>query len=90
MPQPVINKFKQCAVTKFDKIFEIEKQRLINKLNNLLLNSNHIVVIKDLIDTDNKVWVLNTTNVPVPKDVENLLALGPKFSVEQTLNEIPI
>lgn len=82
-PQRICNSFvckvKICNRAHFEII-----TRMINKKYDKLVEEQTKVVYY------NNEWLKNLSTTEIPKEVELILAMGPKFAVKPTKNEIPI
>lgn len=59
------------------------KKNNIKKFNNLIEKGKNKIKIKEC-------WFKNLTNVDIPLDIKNFLALGPKFALTPPTNYINI
>lgn len=69
-------------------------QQLQNKLNRLHERTNShthtLNLTQNITHTAQEKWVKNLTNTDIPKNIMEVLALGPKFSIPYNRNNLPI
>ena len=77
------NEFRLRQRTLYNKKFQVIKQSNIQKMARLIETQYVDIRVQDT-------WIRNLTEVPIPGDIANMLALGPKFALPVTRDEIPI
>lgn len=78
----IVNFFRNQSI-KYNRTFFQVKNANLRKFNNLKrLSQSRIITPAH--------WIKNLTEIDIPNEVSNFLALGPKFSIEPVLNDINI
>lgn len=75
----ILDNFNNYCDRLYEKEFSSIKMKHINKINLWTKRNNNEIQSIDQIDNQNK-WLVNLTNVDVPPNVQNTLALGKKFN----------
>lgn len=83
LPRHIFEEFQHRQLIKYNTVFNKIKQVNISKLNNLRLANKTTIKIKNN-------WIKNLTNVELPPEVSDFLALGPKFSLQPSLGDLSI
>lgn len=79
--EQIFLEFTHKQSKKYNRIFHLIKKRNINKFNHLY-NSQ----LSSMLDSKPS-WIKNLTNVNVPNDILQFMALGPQFTIEPTLGK---
>lgn len=83
LPNNVLQDFIKCEDERCDRLFISTRDRQIKKLETLL-NKNTIYE-----ENNKSKWITNLTEVELPKNVEEVLQLGPKYAVPYNNNKVP-
>lgn len=85
LPKDIYNKFIEIETQKTNRIFLKVKTKNKKKYDILTDNKQQFT----LVDKPNK-WIENLTNIDIPLDAQEILALGPKFATKVDNNKIPV
>ena len=80
----MLNDFLYFQQQNYNRLFNRTKNRNINKTKNLL-NKKH-----NLFTTYNASWFKNISTIVVPEHIQGFLALGPKFSLPMSPQDVDI
>lgn len=83
IPQHIIIEYDRRLKIKYNRLFHIIKNKNLNKLDKLKEDEANKIIIQ------NK-WFKNLTTVIIPKNVQFILALGPKFSLCPAVSDLKI
>lgn len=83
LPSHILNEFKRRNIIKYNRQFNIIKNRNRNKIEKLKQNT-----LKQ-INSSSK-WFKNVSNIQIPDDIRSFLSLGPRFSVEIPKKEVSV
>ena len=83
LPNHIVFDFQHKQTVSYNFTFHRIKQNNVRKFNNLLTAQRRPVRTKDN-------WLKNLTNVQIPTDIKNFLALGPKFSLQPSIKDFSI
>jgi hypothetical protein len=56
----------------------------------MLKRMHFIVIIKAIVRSNTEKWLVNLTNVQIPREVQNILKLGGKYSASVSNKKIPM
>ncbi|XP_074028848.1 uncharacterized protein [Leptinotarsa decemlineata] len=83
LPTYIITEFyRKLSINYSRRFFKVKKQNQ-KKFQNLILTQS-----KKIISQPN--WIKNLTDIEIPQDIKNFLALGPKFSIQPCLKDINV
>ena len=74
-PKNILDQFFTFSEIKFKKLFKTENEKLKKKFNNLVKTQSVELVDENYIDN----CFTNLTNVEIPKEVKEIVSLGPNF-----------
>lgn len=83
LPEIIINEYKRRLNIKYEREFQLTKNRNIRKLENLKSEVFSKIKFQDK-------WFKNLTDIVIPDEIQQFLSLGPKFSVCPTIKDIRI
>lgn len=86
LPDNIIVSFCNTVESNFKRTFLNNRDKHLRKLDKLISNQLKVSV-ENTTTTSN--WLVNTTNVCIPDKIQNILKLGPKFTIEPVYQEVP-
>lgn len=84
LPNHIVNNFRDRQMITYNNKFNLIKRANCNKISNLKLKMrNECIKTKES-------WIKNLTNVEIPGEISNFLALGFKFALSPSNKEIDV
>lgn len=82
LPNYILNKFLKRQQKSFQLLFDKIKTNNLKKIEELKIKKNTINFDKN--------WIENLTDLDIPHNILGTLALGPKFTIKPSQNQLPI
>lgn len=84
LPLNILNNFKSRALARYNNCFSNIKNRNIQKIKNISLETSNFKL------STHEKFIFNYSKVQLPIEVKRILCAGPKLSVPVNLKQIPI